>query len=545
MVVTPNSRVILLKSPLKLDNYNQITFDSVASQFNYFYNLPKIEEWNYTYVRKDGVLRVETSDNLTFEDLLEYNYCMYQNTHYDNKWFYAFVTNITYMNDGMTEVQIETDPFQTWQFEIDYKNSFIEREHVSDDTIGLHTIPEGLEIGEYVVSGVQETVATSDPLALTYTCVGVTWLPDDTPFYSQIRTYGKTLSGANYLLFKTQLDATNFIKSIDKLGRDAGGTILSIFEVPQALTGVSGSDEGWFSGRLGEGNPLITAHLLPSFIYRTLIETISVTSPSTLNGYTPKNNKCFVYPYNAFKVTNNAGMETEFRYEDFVNNNASFTIAGTFSPGCSMTMYPKNYKKNSTTNGGYNWSIPIAKIPLGSWSSDPYTNWLTQTGVNILGHRIEGPTAKAMMGTVQSLVGGITGNYESTLEGFGNMFGAVQENYRHSMESPTVNGQLNSGDITYAIDKAWPTIYKMTIRSEYAQIIDNWFTMYGYKVNRLATPNIHKRSNWDYIKCIQVNLEGNIPEKDLDSIRSLFNNGCTFWHTTTYYLDYSRTNSIL
>ena len=69
--------------------------------------------------------------------------------------------------------------------------------------------------------------------------------------------------------------------------------------------------------------------------------------------------------------------------------------------------------------------------------------------------------------------------------------------------------------------------------------------MYGYKVNRLATPNIHKRSNWDYIKTIQVNIEGNVPEKDLDSIRSLFNNGCTFWHTTTHYLDYSQTNSIL
>ena len=66
------------------------------------------------------------------------------------------------------------------------------------------------------------------------------------------------------------------------------------------------------------------------------------------------------------------------------------------------------------------------------------------------------------------------------------------------------------------MNKMSPTYYKMTIKQEYARIIDNWFTMYGYKVNRLATPNIHKRSNWDYIKTIQVNLEGNIPEVDLD-----------------------------
>ena len=69
--------------------------------------------------------------------------------------------------------------------------------------------------------------------------------------------------------------------------------------------------------------------------------------------------------------------------------------------------------------------------------------------------------------------------------------------------------------------------------------------MYGYKINEVKALNIHKRSNWDFIKTIQANIEGDVPEKDLDSIRSLFDNGCTFWHTTTNFLDYSKTNSIL
>ena len=544
MVIVPNSDIILLKSPLKLDNYNQITFTNKTSQYNYFSSLPKLEYDDCTYQRKDGVIRYATNSSLTFEDLLEYNYCMYRNTSYDSKWFYAFVTDVTYINDGMSEVKIETDAFQTWQFDLVYMNSFIEREHVSDDTVGLHTIPEGLEYGDYVINSVQETVGSTDALAYTYTCVGVTWLPENTPFYSAIRVYGKTMSGANYLLFRTEDSAAKFIRAIDELGRNAGGTILSIFNVPQSLTGVSINDANWFTANLGNETGIV-AHVLPGFIYRTLKDTISVSSPSTLNGYTPRNNKCLVAPYNSFKVTNNAGMESEFHYEDFVSNNASFSIIGTFTPGASMSLFPKNYKKNSTAGSGYNWSIPIAKIPLGSWSSDPYTNWLTQTGVNIMGHRIEGPTAKAIAGSVQALVGGLTGNGEGIAGGIGEMFGAVQEQYRHSLESPTVNGQINSGDITYAYGKAWPTIYKMTIRSEYAKIIDDWFTMYGYKVNELKTPNIHKRSNWDYIKTIQVNLEGNIPETDLNTIRELFNNGCTFWHTTTHYLDYSQTNSIL
>lgn len=52
----------------------------------------------------------------------------------------------------MTEVKIETDVFQTWQFDFTYLKSFIERKHVTDDVVGKHTIPETLETGEYLVN---------------------------------------------------------------------------------------------------------------------------------------------------------------------------------------------------------------------------------------------------------------------------------------------------------------------------------------------------------------------------------------------------------
>ena len=42
-----------------------------------------------------------------------------------------------------------------------------------------------------------------------------------------------------------------------------------------------------------------------------------------------------------------------------------------------------------------------------------------------------------------------------------------------------------------------------------------------------------------------VNIEGDVPEADLDKIRSLFNNGCTFWHNTSTFLNYSASNGIL
>ena len=99
--------------------------------------------------------------------------------------------------------------------------------------------------------------------------------------------------------------------------------------------------------------------------------------------------------------------------------------------------------------------------------------------------------------------------------------------------------------VSFGYGESGFSFYKMTIKPEYAAVIDSFFDQFGYKTSRVAIPNIHKRSNWDYIKTTSVNLEGPIPEDDMIKIKGLFDNGCTFWHTTTYFLDYTQTNSIL
>lgn len=546
MVIVPDSDIILIKSPIRLDNENQITFNNASDQYSYFMSLPHLEYDGCTYVRKDGVIRFDTDkeDNPSaprYEDLLHYNYVMYKNDSYKDKWFYAYITDINYVNDGMTTLKIETDVFQTWQFDIIYKQSFVEREHVSDDSIGAHTLPESLETGEYVINS---TGAVETDLDTCYTCIGVSWLPDNTPFYTANRVYGGVFSGVSYLLFKFTESASKFVRAIDELGKDSSASIVNIFMIPQTLTGVSYDDQRWFTANLGNQTG-INACVLPNVIDRTLRNDITLGTQSTLNGYTPRNNKMYTFPYNYLSITNNTGVEVPYHYEDFINNTPIFNLVGTITPSCSLMLYPSNYKKSSASKSGYNWGIPVGKYPMGSWNSDQYTNWLTANGINILGQRIDAPTSQALMGTFGALASAGASDYEGIGSGLGTMFNAVQENYRHSLQSPTIGGQVNSGDITYAHGKMSPTYYKMSIREEYARIIDDYFTLYGYKVNDVKTPNIHKRSNWDYIKTIKVNLEGDIPENDMEKIRTMFDNGCTFWHTTTYFLDYTRTNSIL
>ena len=127
---------------------NQIKFASATAQYNYFNSLTKLESSNFTYQRKDNVIRYPAH----IDTLMEYDYCMYQNSNYTNKWFYAYIVRMEYVNDNMTNIYIKTDPYQTWQFDLTFKQSFVEREHVNDDTIGANLLPEDLELGEYIPS---------------------------------------------------------------------------------------------------------------------------------------------------------------------------------------------------------------------------------------------------------------------------------------------------------------------------------------------------------------------------------------------------------
>lgn len=131
MAIAPQTNLKLLKCPLRLDNKNQITFANSQVQYNYFNSLPKIEEEDINYQRKDSILFFDGN----IDELLEYNYCMYQNDNYADKWFYAFIINMEWISEYTTKITLKTDVFQTWQFDLLYKQSFVEREmiNVADD----------------------------------------------------------------------------------------------------------------------------------------------------------------------------------------------------------------------------------------------------------------------------------------------------------------------------------------------------------------------------------------------------------------------------
>ena len=527
-MVVPSSNIYLVKTPFELEERNTLTFSNATNQFNYFNGLTKLTMTDATYNRKDGVIRFPA----LIDNILGYNYCMYQNENFSNKWFYAYITNMEYANENMTYISIETDVFQTYQFDVTYKRSFIEREHVNNDSVGLHTIPEDLETGEYicnshVIDDAMDEI-TSELMYVLSTTLDLSSINVSKFPQAGVRVYNGIASGCVYYPLFSASDISTVLNAVADKGQIDG--INGLFMAPRRFLGTATGPE------MPESNSSISY-------------TNSISKQTTLNGYSPVNNKLLTYPFNYLLVSNNNGNSSVMHYEDF-SGSCTFTIDMAVTPGCSIRMVPTNYKGIAR---GDEYGINMGKLPICSYPVDMYTNWLTQNSINIAGHRMTtddiniGVSGTNMLINSASsmLQGDIGGTLSGIVNGMGGIANSMITKKQHELIPPEARGNLNSGDVVTSSGKNNFHFYKMSIKQEYAKIIDNFFSMYGYKVNEVKIPNITGRTNWNYVKTIGANIIGDIPQEDLMKFRNIFNNGVTLWHNPSTYLDYSQSNGIV
>lgn len=479
-----------------------------------------------------------------YEDCIYANYMAFINPKYGNKWFFAWITNVELRNPNTTRITFQVDVFSTWYSRFNIGQAFIEREHVSDDTIGKHTVPEGLETGEYTIKDETESSDLVDVCPVVCATVN----PNLENVYSSYS--GNRYEALGYYIFKGSLmtvydggDQADAIQAfIDKLNEnDKIDAVVSIFMAPKKLVGWTG-DGTWtfFSGAytyrdaldvFDHTNPIYTDYDKP--IYFT---DLSKQMPTTFGSYTPKNNKMYVFPYSYMNLTNNNGGNGIYRYEDFSSNTPTFEISGTIAPSCSIRAVPKNYKGRTKS---YNDGVMGAKYPICSWINDIYTNWLTQQAVNI-----GLDTAK----NIGAIVGGaITGNVAPVLGGLTGIAGTLASVYQHSLIPPQAEGSVNGGDVCASNNKTTFTLQNMQIREEMARVIDAYFSRFGYKVNEVKTPNLSSRTKFNFIKVggLDELVTGNIPAVDLEEINRVFRKGVTIFHNYNDIGNYTLTNSIV
>ena len=516
--ITRDSFVKLVNCPVTKEH--QLTFLLLKDQTEYFVEeLSGLTLEDFSYIRKDSILRVPE----VIDDLEIYNYVVVRNESYTEKYYYYYIDEMKYINDNMTEIKLKLDVFQTYQFDFKYMKSFVEREHVSNDSIGANTIPEGLELGEYITD-TYDYCNYFDQLCYLVNASK----PYDATSGFRYQTF-TNINGINQAGFFFVCGNTSaLIDLLDKYEQNEYATLDSvdnIYAVPISS--------------LNQNNIVVDPNNIEMYMGDSApqIDNYEIAKPTSINGYVPKNKKLFTYPYCYLLVGNANGGSNIYHFEKFKSEKARFIIQSVPTCGCSIKLTPELY----TQNLGYDdLEILIGgKYPTLNYSKDKYQEWLHQNALNL-----NGQIATNTLATAYNIY---TKDYAGTVGSLMNVFDTVKQVYVHQMLPSSFSGAVNGGDVQVASDSNGFTFQTKTIRSEVAKIIDEFFTAYGYKVNRLKVPNIKTRTFFNYVKTSNANVLAKdgieIPDIYLKEFKEMLNNGITFWHNPLFFLDYSVNNT--
>lgn len=500
MYIQPNTNIRILKNvPLDNTYEHTIYFNSRDEQQNYFIGLQKYNLTNYTYQRvKRGTARV----GIKSDDLYDCNYMMFQNTSFGNKWFYAFITSVEYVNNDCSEISFELDVMQTWHFDYSPDYCFVEREHSVSDIIGENITPETLETGEYVYNEYDEIGSALKPLAIMIV------VAENNENSGNLNE--GVYSGCTYMAYdKNNLDG---IKEFLKVYEGTPEAILSIYMFPAIALATHG-----ITIPKDKGLKISSASNTGGQLSVTLEK---ITDTKTLDGYKPKNRKLYTYPYNFVKIMTTTA-EHNYRYEFFKNLQPTFKIDTTYTMPINNVLRPVNYK--NVTQKLINESVVLDNYPLCPWISDSYRAWLAQNSVNNLQSILD-------VGALAGAVGlGVLNPAIGVGLGLAQIGKLTSEGYKASIRADQAHGNLTNGNIDISSDVKDFYSCRCSVNSDYARIIDNYFSRFGYATKRVKIPNRNSRRHWNYVKTIDATITGSVPADDMKKICSIYDNGITFW----------------
>jgi hypothetical protein len=163
----------------------------------------------------------------------------------------------------------------------------------------------------------------------------------------------------------------------------------------------------------------------------------------------------------------------------------------------------------------------------------------TATGVtNTVTGAASGAIGGAPLGPAGMIAGGVEGGLGGavqTVRGAGNtvlQLQGIQAKQKDINNTPPSLSKMGGNTyFDYGHNLSGLYLIKKQITPEYQKKLEDFFSMYGYKVNELKTPNFHTRQNWNYIQTAGCVITGNFNNEDLQELKSVFDNGITLWHT--------------
>lgn len=557
--IAPNTEIRFLSNvPLNKDYENTIYFTSAASQASYFIGKTKYYLYAQGYQRgAPGSIRA----SVPAESLMTCNYLMYKNTSFGNKWFYAFLDKVEYVNNNVSLVTFTIDELQTWHFDYSLTDCFVQRNHTITDEVGDSLTGEPVQFGDLIdnerypllSSDFYAVVATVDidqnvqtPIPAAIPVIGNLNLTTAT----QGKVYQHVYSGMTLTIFNLTpsqddpsgtADIDAFLSYYIENGRQ--DAIQSIYMVPGETLGL---DENGDPIVPNDGGTQLSSiiNTIDTDEYKPLPQ---ITANSTLNGYVPKNKKLLTYPYNKLSINNSSGNELQLRYEYFADPfNVKGRLAFNIQQPVTTCFAPYNYAgigPLATIDVNNNeFIIMLGNYPMCSWNVDSYAAWQAQNSIN-LGSNLIGMgynAAKGYFGGVNLL--------SLAMGGISSLIGMLMQDYAASRAADTLHGSANSGNGAIAQYRQNLYASRKSINASDAKIIDDYFTMFGYTINSIGgnTPTDdlrNHRPHYTYLKTVGCDISGEIPAESAAKINQIYDKGCRWWKVPSEIGDYSVNNA--
>lgn len=560
-------------------------FTTISDQKSYFSNLNKVHLISEaTFQRSSEKLFVRVNKHI--DELRDASYLYFNNTYPDGKVFYAFITELQYVNDRLTNVYFDIDVFQTWLFEMNFKPSFVVREHrpqyQSNGKPVINTIDEGLEHGtdyeliseetltvgagvrflvivsKEILHGTTQIVEPIDngvPQPLSY--YFIPFQDDMGGAYVEGNGVANVLSSPIKAILKGLYTDDSVVNQIVSL------YVTDYFGVPFSTTTTTDGKKITFeTASYYEFSNEKIADVDGSSVYAFYVKRITsykpmyLTIPHSLYANFPNvtETKLLMSPYSIINMVDFKGNQFTIKPEYVFRDSLKICVRGSMglSNKVSYSVVNYNYQPVSGSDG------LLANIENGivdtnsndvAIITDNLASYI-QGNRNSLQIKMKSAEFNGMMSVVQGGgnalaglrnldVGAVANGVMQGVSGAGNnllKIKAIEAKGKDLQNVPPTISQMGSNTaFEYGNGYYGIKILTKMIQSEYRRKLTDFFNMYGYQYNEVKVPNLHTRQYWNYVQTEGANITGNFDKNDINRLNKIFDEGITLWHTNDMY----------
>lgn len=529
----PETKVYLCEQVPLDDTYTDtMDFADKAAQATYFTSKATHKYTNLSYQRvNNSIANPRAALTCRVPDLADNlyncNYMMFQNNNFGTKWFYAFIKQVNYISPECTEIVYEIDDIQTWLFDFEVGECYVEREHSSSDEPFENILIEPINVTEYTYTGEKYEYPTNQYITL----------------HASTNQDGETPG----IGFKGGIFDGLFTQCLEKSLEESSGTIARLLTIYVSKAEDKTLPE-WSK------NNTNAANVVGLTMSRTKIGFNSETEIKDTNF----NN--VVERVNTIKITNKKLLNSQFRYFLFVGADGKtqiikpelfslsplpLRIKAYINPSSlpNTTFIPLNY---DGLQENWNYALIDDELVQCGWSVDSYTKWVQEhqnsfnRGIAMAGLKIAAGLATAG-----------TAYYASTaIEGVATAatgklaLGKLSAEREDAKNLPDMaNGNIFAGAASFSNNRPSLTIYEVCADEKSIQRADKFLTKFGYLKKETKIPNRKSRTLWNYVKTGIPLIKGSIPVTAMVTIKTALNNGITFWHNSDLG-NYDRANEV-